>query len=103
MTAPRTWASALRARSAIISVWSLTEERVGDLFGGRHQPARGVDDQVNGHLRWRQADRPQGCLAVLDVDVAGQRHPQEARRLQTLLPAERRPSVSLSARQLSRW
>jgi len=56
-------------------------ERKGDLLGGQHQPARRVQDQIDRHICRREFDRSQDLLRVLDVDVASDRQPQEAKDL----------------------
>jgi len=53
------------------------DQGVRDLLGGQHQPPGRVEDEVDGHVGWRQLDGPQDLLGVVDVDVASQRDAQQ--------------------------
>jgi hypothetical protein len=56
-------------------------EGAGDLLGGQHQSAGGVQDQVDRHLPAGHLDRPDERLGVLDVDVAAEGDPKDRQPL----------------------
>jgi hypothetical protein len=55
--------------------------RAGDLHGRQHQPARRVQDEVDGHVGWRFLDGGDDGLGVLQVDVAPDREAEQSRLL----------------------
>jgi hypothetical protein len=56
-------------------------ERVRDLSGRQHEPARRVDDQVDRVVGVGQLDGAEDLLRVVDVDVAHERKAEEAHGL----------------------
>jgi len=54
---------------------------IGDLLGSEHEPARGVQEQVDRALVGGLADRTQDRLGVVDVDEAVEGNAEDAHRL----------------------
>jgi hypothetical protein len=59
----------------------------GDLACGDHEPAGGMQDDLDRPVGRRLPDRPEDALRVVDVDVADEREAQERHRL---LPVDQR-------------
>ena len=56
-------------------------DRTGDLQGRQHEPARGMEHDVERHVAVGHLDRPQHRLGIVDVDVAHHRKAQKPHRL----------------------
>ena len=56
------------------------DERVRDLLGRKHEPARRVQDQIDRLFRWCRPDRPQDRFGVFDVDRGRDRYAEDADR-----------------------
>src|SRR5581483_1319519 len=50
-------------------------------LGRQHEPAGGMQDEVDRHRRVGELDGPQHLFGILDVDVPGDGKPKDAHRL----------------------
>jgi hypothetical protein len=52
-------------------------QRQRDLRCGKGKPSRGMEDQVYRNTRWRAPDSTENFLTVINIDVLGDRYPEQ--------------------------
>jgi hypothetical protein len=69
-----------------------------DLLGGQHQPARGVQHQVDRYLPASELDRADDGLGVVDVEVAAERDREDREPFAAVDQSDRAGAVALLER-----